>query len=388
MSRRLAGAIALVAFTANACALGGGEHASSRSKSARASASVAVTAAWSTALDSPPTAVAADGDGVVTTVDHRGVVSLDARGRVRWVAELDGASVGAPVAFGDRVVVPTSRADGSGGCAGLDRETGETRWTYEAIGTGGVAVARAGDLVICVLRDGRTAGIPPSLGLAVWEYTFASDVDPSTIEVPARTTIAVDEKAGYFAFTVRYGRQWAVAVHDIETGKTRRVLVLDGVPTSPAVVRTGVLAAAVSTTDALVVVDVRAERWTQTPIPAAAGFDPATVPLVAGAVVVVAARGGAVTAVDISSRRPLWTASTPDPIADAHPLLVGSAVLLATGTGQVAAFGLEHGDPVRLPRAPGRVIATVDDPTSGAVSVVARENTGGRIESWEAQPES
>lgn len=386
MTRRLIGPIVLVAFAMNACALAGGEHPLVRSKRVRSVASGAVTAAWSVALDYPPTAVAADGRGVVTTVDHRGVVALDDRGRVRWVVELDGASVGPPVAFGDRVVVPTSRADGSGGCVGLDRETGETRWTYEAIGTGGVAVARAGDLVICAMRDGSTAGIPPALGFPIWEYTFASDVTPSTVEVPARTMIAVDEKAGYFAFAVHYGRQWAVAVHDIKSGQTWRILTFDGAPSSPVVVRAGELAVAISATSVIEVVDVRSLRWSATPIPDSGGFDPASVPLVADGVVVAAARGGEVTAVDVGRRRRLWTARTHDAIADARPVLVGAAVMLATGTGQVLAFGLEKGDGVRLPRAPRAVVATVADTTTGEVSVVASENGSGRIERWEPQP--
>src|SRR6185503_19650303 len=129
-------------------------------------------AAWSVALSDPPVAVAvaADADGEIVTVDHVGVVALDDRGRERWASMLDGASIGSPVVFGDRVIVPTSRADGSGGCAGLDRATGETIWTYEAIGTRGVAVAELRGLAICLMRDGRTAGILPGPGLLRWQY--------------------------------------------------------------------------------------------------------------------------------------------------------------------------------------------------------------------------
>jgi hypothetical protein len=61
-------------------------------------------------------------------------------------------------------------------------------------------------------------------------------------------------------------------------------------------------------------------------------------------------------------------------------------VVLATGKGEVVAFGLEKGERIRLPRAPRPVIATVADTKTGEVSVVASENGSGRIERWEPQP--
>jgi outer membrane protein assembly factor BamB len=347
-----------------------------------------VTAAWSVALDFAPTAVAADAEGVVVTVDHRGVVALDDRGRERWASELDGASIGSPLVLADRVIVPTSRADGTGGCAGLDRETGETIWMYEAIGTRGVAVAELRGTVICVMRDGRTAGILPGPGRVQWQYTFGKGIDPSSVEVFDGTVVAVDDASGLYAFTARYGPRWGVKWNDVETGASRHLLNLGtgGPVSAPVVVGPGTFAVAASFPNELYMVDAHSLRQTRIAVPAAEGFDPASVPLVVDRLVVVAARAGEVTAVDLDRRQPRWTARTSEPMRHSHPVLVGDAAGLATAAGRAVAYRLANGTPVRLPASRGRVVAWLGHTGRAGVEVLGADAGGGRIERWE--PES
>jgi outer membrane protein assembly factor BamB len=325
---------------------------------------------------------------VVMTVDHLGVVALDDRGRERWVSELDGASIGSPIVFGDRVIVPTSRADGSGGCAGLDRETGETIWTYEAFGTRGVAVAGLRGIAICVMRDGRTAGILPGPGRLRWQYTFAKGIDPSSVEVFDGTVVAVDEASGLFAFTARYGPSWGMKSNDVDSGASRQLLQLGtgGPVSAPVVVGPGRFAVAASFPNELYVVDVRSLRETRIPVAAAEGFDPASRPLVVDRQVVVAARAGEVTAIDLDRRRRTWTARMPDPMRRSHPALIGNAVMLATEAGRAVAFRLVDGAPVRLPPDPRGAIAALAGSGRTGLYVAGRDGNGGRIERWE--PES
>jgi outer membrane protein assembly factor BamB len=347
-----------------------------------------VTTAWSVALDYPPSAVAADAGGVVMTVEHQGVVALDDRGRERWASELAGASIGSPLVFGDRVIVPTARADGSGGCAALDRETGATVWTYEAFGTRGVAVAELRGTVICVMRDGRTAGILPGPGFLQWQYTFAKGIDPSTVEVADGSVIAVDEVSGLFAFTARYGPRWGMKSNDVETGASRQLLNLGtgGPVSAPVVVGPGRFAVAASFPNELYAVDVRSLQATRIPIPTTKGFDPASLPLVVDHLVVVVATAGEVTAIDLDIRQRRWTVRVSDPIRRPHPVRIGNAVMLATETGRVVAFRLANGASVRLPAPRGRVVAMLAHPGREGVDVLGREGVGGRIERWE--PES
>lgn len=385
VTRRLAIAMSVVALATSACALPSREARPLAASKSRHSGSGPVTAAWSVVLDYPPIAVTADAHGEVITVEHLGVVALDDRGRERWISRLDGASKGSPVVFGDRVIVPTSRADGSGGCAGLDRHTGEVIWTYEAIGTRGVAVAELRGTAICVMRDGRTAGILPGPGLLQWQYTFAKGIDPSSVEVFDGSVIAVDEVSGLFAFTARYGPRWGMKWNDVETGARRQLLHLGtgGPVSAPVVIGPGRFAVAASFPNELYVIDVHTLEQTRIPIPAAAGFDPASRPLVMDRLVVVAAKSGEITAIDLDIRQRRWTARTSHPMRHASPARIGEAVMLATETGGVVAFGLVDGAPVRLPPAPGRVIATVAGSDRTGVYVAGRDGDDGRIERWE-----
>lgn len=348
-----------------------------------------VNVAWSTVADGEPVAIAADVRGEVVIIDHERVGALGPSGGVLWATDLDGVVGAVPVLLGDRVIVPFTRASGSGGCAGLDRETGEIRWKYEAIDTGGVAVAQAGTLAICLMRNGQTAGIAITWGSPRWEFTFRGDVDSSTIEVPTGTTIAVDEANGVYAFVARLGAQWQLTTRSIETGHTRFSLDLGsaGAPSAPALVGVGFIGVA-SHAGGIEFVNVKTREFVRFPIPAADGFDPASPPLRVDGVVIVAARAGEITAVDLGSGRPRWTAHAVGPLRGAHPVVLGNAVLVQTWSGELAAFRLDDGTSVRLPPGAGRAIAMLFSGGPGAAIAVGQDGAVGWIERWEPKPGS
>jgi outer membrane protein assembly factor BamB len=388
VSRRLAVAIAFVALTTNACGPAK-ERAVPRQGPRRPSEPVAnvdhaATVSWSTPAEGAPVAIAADRRGEVVTIDHERVGALDKTGGVLWSAELDDVVGAVPVLMGDRVIVPFSRTNGSGGCAALDRDTGEMRWRYEAINTGGVAVARAGALVLCLLRNGQTAGMTPTWGSPRWEFTFQGDVDSSTIEVPAGTTMAIDESSGIFAFVARLGSQWQLSTRSTETGKTQASLDLGaaGPPSAPALVGVGFIGVA-SGAGELELVRLRTWEFMRFPIPAADGFDPATPPLRVEGVVIVAGRAGEVTAFDLGSDRPRWTAQAVGPFRGAHPVVVGDAVMLQTWSGELVAFRLADGASIRIPPNPGRAVAMLMYAGRGVVYAVGQDGDAGWIERWE-----
>jgi outer membrane protein assembly factor BamB len=344
----------------------------------------AATVSWTTATDGAPVAIAADVRGEVVTVDHERVGVLDQNGGVVWSAALDDVVGAVPVLMGDRVIVPFSRANGSGGCAGLDRETGEMRWRYEAIDTGGVAVAQAGALVLCLLRNGQTAGLTPTWGRPGWEFTFQDDVDSSTIEVPAGTSIAVDESTGTFAFVARLAAEWQLSSRSIETGHTRFHLDLGsaGTPSAPALVASGFFGVASAAGD-VDFVSVRRQKFERFPVPASDGFDPASAPLRVGGVVIVAGRAGELTAIDVGSGRPRWTAHAVGPFRGAHPVVVRDAVMLQTWSGELVAFRLADGASIPIPPDPGRAVAMLMYAGPGVVYAVGQDGDAGWVERWE-----
>ena len=393
MSRRLLFAIVFVGLTTSACAAVSAEHKLSRHAPHRPAeravkpAERAVEVVWRTDTSGRPVAVAADSLGVVVAMDRAGVAALDTRGGVVWTIDLDGVSRGVPVIMGDRVVLPISRADGSGGCVGLDRQTGETRWRYEAT-TGGVAVARAGALVLCVLHNGQTAGIAPRFGSPRWEFTFRGDVDSSTVEVSAGTAIAVDESTGAFAFAARSGWNWQLTVRNIETGLTRFFLDLGpgAAPSAPTLVGAGFFGIAASDRGEIDFVSIDRQKFVKLAVAADGGFDPTGAPLRVEGLVIVAALSGAVTAIDLRTLRPRWTAQTHDPIRSAHPVVLGTAVMFRTATGRLVALRLADGAPVTVPADPGRAITTLVDSGPAGVHAVGQDGHVGWIERWEPQP--
>jgi outer membrane protein assembly factor BamB len=387
MSRRLVVAFVLVALTTGACGSAGARavprHAPGASERV-VNVDHATTVSWTTATDGAPVAIAADVRGEVVTVDHERVGVLDQSGGLLWSAALDDVVGAVPVLIGDRVIVPFSRANGSGGCAGLDRETGEMRWRYEAIDTGGVAVAQAEALVLCLLRNGQTAGLTPTWGRPSWEFTFQDDVDSSTIEVPAGTSIAVDESTGTFAFVARLAAEWQLSTRSIETGHTRFHLDLGsaGTPSAPALVASGFFGVASGAGD-VEFVSVRRQKFERFPVPATDGFDPASAPMRVGGVVIVAGRAGELTAIDVGSGRPRWTAHAVGPFRGAHPVVVGDAVMLQTWSGELVAFRLADGASIPIPPDPGRAVAMLMYAGPGVVYAVGQDGDAGWVERWE-----
>ena len=283
------------------------------------------------------------------------------------------------------MIVPVSRDDGSGGCVGLDRDTGETRWTYEAPGTAGVAVGQADDTIaVCVMRNGVTAGIAINSGFVVWQYAFGGGLHPTSGAVADRTPVAIGAPKDLFAFTARVGRRWVVTLREITTGGGLGDFQLGSQdpPSAPASLGHGVIAIAQPDPSRLLVFDANTSRSTRIAIPGTGGFDPAVAPVVAGGVVVVAARSGDVTAIDVATKRPRWSMHLPDAMRDVRLDLVGDSVLLTAATGRVAAYRLVDGQRVGLPPIPGRVVATAAAAGEAGAVVTGLKPGGGWIERW------
>ena len=396
MSRRFVLAVVLVALTTGACGSGDRRAVQRRAPRPRSehAANVArevvdgeVNVVWSTDADGAPVAVAADTRGVVVTIDHERVGALDPYGAVLWATDLEGVIGAVPVLMNDRVIVPFSRPNGSGGCLGLDRVTGEVRWRYEAITTGGVAVAAAGTLALCVMRNGQTAGVIPEWGSPRWEFTFRGDVDSSTIEVPVGTAIAVDQSTGAFGFVARLGAEWQLTVRSIETGNTRFHVDLGAAepPSAPAPTAIGFVGVGVGSGDFYFVsFDTREVRRVR--IRATEGFDPASVPIRVDDLVIVTGRAGEVTAIDLDTARPRWTAHLVAGLRSVHPVVLGDALMLQTWTGELAAFRLSDGRPIPLPADPERAIAMLFSGGPRVVIAVGQDGDAGWIERWEAKP--
>jgi outer membrane protein assembly factor BamB len=407
VNRRLVVAIVLVVLATAACGSAKGRalprhvprpsgQSASRRPSTDRTAYVArdvvagqVQAVWSVAADGDPIAIAGDEQGEVVIIDHDRVGALDRYGHVLWVTELDGVAGAVPAITSDRVIVPFTRDNGSGGCAGLDRETGELRWTYEAIVTGGVAVAAAGTLAICVMGNGQTAGIGIAWGGAVWEFTYAGDIDSSTIEVPAGTAIEVDNGVGIFAFVARLGSRWQLSIRSTETGRTRYFhdLGSGGTPSAPALIGDGYFVVASAATG-LELVSVKTHEFESFPIPAAEGFDPAGPPLWVDGDIIVTGKAGEVTAFDLGSHRARWTAHAPGPLRGVHPVVVANVVMVQMWSGELLAFRLADGARVPLPYDPGRAIAMLGYGGHVVAFAVGLDGDAGWIERWEAKPGS
>ena len=356
---------------------GTGKHAGGRP--------LAVTVAWTDAVRGAPGSVTADAGGLVATIGGDTVVALDRDGKVQWSVPLDGASTGRPVIAGDRVIVPVSRAGGSGGCVGLDRDTGETHWTYEAVGTRGVAAGQADEAIaVCVMRNGITAGIAINSGFVLWQYAFGPGPNPVSGTVADRADVAIGVPKDLFAFTAKVGRQWVVTLREITTGGGLGNYELGTAdpPSAPVNLGHGLIAVAQSDPARLLVHDANAPSTTKIAIPGAGGFDPAVAPVVAGGMVVVAARSGEVTAIDIATRRARWAVRTPSSIRDPRPEIVGDAVLVTGASGQVVAYGLANGAPVELPAVSGSVVAAAGDGDPSGGDVMGSAPGGGWIERW------
>jgi outer membrane protein assembly factor BamB len=407
MTHRLVVAIVFVALATGACSSARGSalprpaprpsrHWASRRPSTEPAAYVArdvvagqVQAVWSVAADGDPIAVAGDEQGEVVIIDHERVGALDSYGHVLWVTDLDGVAGAVPALTSDRVIVPFMRENGSGGCAGLDRETGELRWTYEAIVSGGVAVAAAGSLAVCVMGNGQTAGIGIAWGGAVWEFTYSGDVDSSTIEVPAGTVIAADPADEIFAFVARIGSRWELTMRSTDTGRTRffHDLGSGGTPSAAALIGNGYFVVA-SAAAGLELVSVKTHEFASFPIPVAGGFDPAGPPLRVGANIVVTGKDGEVTVFDLGALRARWTAHAPGPLRGVHPVVMRNVVMVQMWSGKLLAFRLADGARIPLPYDPGRAIGMLGYGGPVVAFAVGLDGDAGWIERWEAKPGS
>jgi outer membrane protein assembly factor BamB len=138
-------------------------------------------------------------------------------------------------------------------------------------------------------------------------------------------------------------------------------------------------------------VGVDIQKFVKVRVAATAGFDPTGAPLRVDHLVIVVARSGEVTAIDLATLRPRWTARVPDLIHGADPAVLGKAVVLGktvivtTATGGLVAFRLADGAPVRLPRDPGRAITTLVDSGPAGVYAVGQDGQVGWIERWVPQ---
>jgi outer membrane protein assembly factor BamB len=397
MSRRVVVALIVLALTTGACASTEGRASRRRTSHmprervhtvARKIVDRGAKVAWSTATDGEPAAVAADGRGEVVVVDHERVGALDSYGRVLWTTDFADVVTAVPALVGDRVIVPFERTNGSGGCAGLDRETGEIRWRYEAIVTGGVTVASARGFVLCVMQNGQSASISPTLGIPRWEFTFGQ-VDPSTIEVPAGTSIAVDEANDVFAFVARLGETWQLTTRSITTGHTQVFVPLGsaGTPSAPMVVGVGFFGVASGGGD-FCVFSIEKHLVVRVPLSVADGFDPASVPIRVGDVAMVFGRAGEIIAVDIASGDPRWTTQSGFVLRKVHAIVLGDTLMVPTWTGDLVAVSVTDGSAVRMPWRPGQAIAMLFSGGSGAAIAVGQDGDSGWIERWEPKPGS
>ena len=349
--------------------------------------------ARSTWLHGEPGGVAVDEAGVVAEIDERVVVALDTHGFQQWSEPVAGAAMGWPLLVGGLVVVPTTNAiesgagdtgpDNSGGCVALDRATGARRWSYEE-GTGsGVAVASGGGSVFCLLDRGVMAALDPGTGDVRWRaLPFASE-PRGVVSVSERTAIAVDITTGTVSFTGRLGQTWVLVVRDLATGADRGVFGLGKTSPSsaPASVGPGLIAFGAESAR-VCTFDIAAKRVVGcVEVPAANGFDPAAIPVVAGGLLVIAARGGEVTAVDLGRRRVRWSTTMPEAILDSRPSISSGVVLFADWTRAPWALRLADGSEIGLRSAEGFVIATSPD-QGGGFALAIRGEPNGRVERW------
>ena len=344
-----------------------------------------LVASWSRALHGGPGGAAADRAGVVVSTGDDTVVALDDAGRERWSVPVPGAGLGWPVLGGGVVVVPTLRDDrGPGGCVALDRRNGKRLWAYEEPDAQGVAVALAGDRVVCALGNGVVVAVDRTTGLRRWREMFEAGGPRSAVSISERTALAVDAATGVVAFSARAEAGWYVELLDLGTGKERGAFDFStvGPVSAPVATAPGVLAVGVSRSREVCALDLRRMRvgaCAAAPVPD--GFDPASIPLVSGGLIVIAARDGSVTAIDIEAMRVRWSARVDAPILGARPVVGGGVVMFDDWTRVPWAVHLADGSAVEIPKGQGWVVATVAD-AHGGFEVAKRDMHGGWIERW------
>ena len=136
---------------------------------------------------------------------------------------MPGAGLGWPLLGDGLVVVPTLR-DEPAARAVASRSTARpaTRvWAYEEPDSQGVAVASAGDTVVCALGNGVVVAIDratrgPSCGAPC---SVGEPPRSVAVSISERTALAVDAATGIVAFTARVGARWFVAMLDLAHGR-------------------------------------------------------------------------------------------------------------------------------------------------------------------------
>ena len=142
------------------------------------------------------------------------------------------------------------------------------------------------------------------------------------------------------------------------------------------------IAVAVSRGAEVCTFDLRRERRRAcVPVAAPEGFDPASIPLVAGGLLVLAACDGTVSAIDVATMKVRWSKRDPNPILAVRPESVGGVVMFSDWSRRAWARRLADGSEVGIPAGDGWAVATVADP-GGGFDVAKRDMDGGWIEHW------
>ena len=395
MRRASVGALVAGALIAAGCSGGGGvvRKAAAATEHADGRVTNLAVADYSDSLPGEPGGMVADKHGAVVEVDDRTVVAFDRVGVQLWSSPVPGAALGWPVLSDQLVVVPTLTADGlgesdghsgaddSGGCVALDRTTGARRWSYEEAGRSGVSVASAGARVFCVFGDGIIAAVDRETGALLWRVLVDTRVPAAPVTVSERSTVVVDAASGTLSFTARWAAHWMLIVRDLATGNGHGGFDL-GVkdpPSSPIYVAPGQVA--VGANDRVCRYDLRRSRSVCGVVKVPDGFDPASVPVVAGGTFVVVGRAGAVIAIDVRTWKKTWAREWPDAVLDTRPVISDGVVLFADWTRTPWALRMSDGSKIAVPDPKGFVISTATDP-AGGFAVAIRADIDGRVERW------
>jgi len=344
-----------------------------------------VDRSWSTPIQGRPTALASDAAGVVATVDGRAVAALDRSGHASWRAAVAGAA-GSPWLGAGVVVVPTTPTAGAGGCVALDRESGARRWSYEERGGRGVAVAGAGGNVLCAFGDGVIVAIDITTGERHWRTAIAANLPRSSVNIASGTSLAVDESRGYFAVTTRLDTRWFVAVRYLKSGgEWSAARYASASPSAPVALGHSLLAVGGSDPGAVCFIDLKGAAMRVlgcVVLPAANGFDPASIPVAAGDALVFGARNGWMTGFDLRHTRVRWEFRLATTLVDSRPEVSRGAVLIADRNGVAWVLTTTDGSPIEGPDVAGSVVATAAD-ASGGFDLAIDNHDVNRIEHWE-----
>ena len=402
MTRRKIAALLVLALTVAACSGAAGVRRPAgkvvapeeRHRDARTQRLVV---AQSTSLSGEPGGIAVDADGSVVEVDDNTVVAYDTQGLERWSSSVPGAALGWPWSGNGLVVVPTSSAadlgknsgaDNAGGCVAIDRATGERRWSYGEEGESGVAVASVGARAFCLFSHGVLAALDIETGAVQWRAVWAPELrgsERSDISVSERTALVVDVSTGTVTYTTYARGHWFVVSGGFAGGDLREFDLDDLGPVSaPVWVRPGVLAVGAARPGTVCELDLRRRHVGRcVEVPAPDGFDPASIPVVADGLLVIAAADGSVTAVDVANWRVRWTEQLARSTLDSRVAIVGDVVLGADWTRAPWALRISDGSAIAVVSVEGFVTATAADP-AGGFAVAVRGELGGRVQRWRA----